>query len=122
MNGKTKEKERGKLISIWLTLMIIANALSAIIYFFLTPAIIKAFPQVTNWMSYIYGVLALANIVFVIFLFKWKRWAFFAILGVSIAGFVLNIFSGISIIVNILGFIGPLLLYLVLKTKWEYFD
>ena len=112
------EKKRGALLTIWLVIMLIANLISAFSYLVLSSAIASAYPGI----FYIYGLLSLANLAFVIFLFMWKRWPFYAFCGVAIISFIMNLAIGLGIANSLLGLAGPTILYLVMRPKWVLFE
>jgi len=121
MNGTT-EKKRGALLTIWLILMLLANAGTALTYL-LDGGFITAFlPTIPSWAIYTLGIFALLNVVFTIFLFMWKKWAFFAFCGSAGIIFVINVVIGIGIVSTLLGLIGPVILYLILRSKWNLLE
>lgn len=113
-----ENKKRGKLLTFWLVLMLITNAGAALTYLMWNSSIIATYPNVSSWIWYIYGLLGLANVVFTLFLFMWKKWAFFAFCGTTVLAFVLNLIVGLGIIAAIFGLIGPVILYLLIRSKW----
>ena len=51
----------------------------------------------------------------------WKKWAFFAFCGIAGIAFVINLVirGGFS---SILGLLGPIILYLIMRPKWDLFE
>jgi len=117
-----ENKARGKLLTIWLVLMLIANILAILICVLLNSVFSTAYPNAPFWASYVLGILGLVNIIFVVFLFRWEKWAFYALCGSAVASFALNIIIGVSTLSNIYGLISPIILYFILRPKWEMFD
>lgn len=115
------EKKRGALLTIWLVIMLIGNFFTAISYFRLNSVIASVYPNFPSTIFYIYGLLGLANFVFVIFLFMWKRWAFYAILGSAVITSIMNLVVGLGIFTAIFGLIGPVILYLIMRSRWDLF-
>ncbi|MFA7707548.1 MAG: hypothetical protein WCX73_01230 [Candidatus Pacearchaeota archaeon] len=115
------EKKRGVWLTIWLIIMLIANFFTALIYLIFTKAMASVYPNVANWVWYVYGLLALVNFIFVIFLFMWKKWPFFAFCGVSIIVFIMNLAIGLDIFSALFGFFGIIVLYLSMKSRWNLF-
>jgi len=114
------EKDRGVLLTLWLILMLIFNTGTALMYLFLGQAIISAFPKaIPFWIVYIFIILSFANLLFTIFLFMWKKWAFFAFCASAIIIFLINISIGLGIFTSILGLTGVIILYLILRPKWN---
>ncbi len=112
-----ENKKRGKLLTFWLVLMLIANALTALSYLLWNSAIIVAYPNAPSGIFYIYGILALANVAFTVFLFMWKKWAFFAFCGSASVIFILNLIIGLGILAAIWGLAGIVILYLILRSR-----
>jgi len=115
------KKKFGVLLTAWLILMLITNAGGAIFYLLFGSLITIILPTIPFWAVYLFGILSLLNIVIVIFLFKWKKWAFFASCGMSVIAFLINILIGTGI-TSILGLFGPVILWLLLRSKWNYLE
>jgi len=116
------EKKRGVWLTIWLVLMLIANFVTALTYLVLNKTISAGYPNIALWVWYIYGLLALANFVFLILLFRWKKWPFFAFCGITIVAFIMNLVIGLGIFAAISGLIGPIILYFSMKSRWNLFE
>jgi hypothetical protein len=117
-----KEKQRGALLTTWLILMIIANSFSAIFYFFLKGFVSFLLPNIPSGIWYVYGLVSLANIIFAIFLFMWKKWAFFAFCGSAVLAFIMNLSMGVGILNALFGTLGVIILYLIMRPKWNLFE
>lgn len=115
------EKKRGGLLTAWLILMLIANAGTTVFYFLAGSLITTLLPTIPSWAPYVLGVMSLLNFVFTIFLFKWKKWAFFAFCGMAGIALVINIVIGTGIS-SLFGLLGPVILYLLLRSKWNYLE
>ena len=117
------EKSHGILLTIWLFLMLIGNLFTSISYLFSFSAFTSQHPNYFIWIFHFVGILAFANLICVIFLFNWKKWAFFAFCGVTGIALILNLFiikMGIDFSLSIL--IRLLILYLLLKPKWDLLE
>ena len=116
------EKKRGTLLTVWLAIMLILNTITALSYLLLNTSIASFYPDIPSWIFYLYGLLSLANATFVIFLFKWKKWALFAICASAAIIFIMNIAVGIKTTTAIAGLLGPIILYLIMRPKWKLFE
>jgi len=116
------EKKRGTLLTIWLILMLIFNGITALSYLLGGGFITSVLPTIPMWVIYSLGVFALLNFVFAIFLFMWKKWAFFGFCGSAGIIFVINLIIGIGFVSALLGLIGPVILYLIMRPKWDLFE
>lgn len=115
------EKKRGILLTIWLILMLLSNAGATLTYLFGGKLISSLLPTVPSWAIYTMGVIGLLNIIFTIFLFMWKKWAFFAFCGTAAIAFLINLVIGMGFS-SILGLLGPVILYLILRSKWDMLE
>ncbi len=116
------EKKRGLWLTILLILMLIGNFFSALVYLVFNKTISLLYPKVALWVWYIYGVIGLAGFVFIIFLFLWKKWPFFAICGATILVSIIDLVIGFGVFAALFGLIGPLILYLSMKSRWNLFE
>jgi len=113
-----ESKQRHGCVTAWLTLMIIANSISSLAYLFMGKKIAAHFPTpVSQSVIMALAVIGIANLVFSIMLFKWKKWAFWAFAGTSLITLVINISIEIGIASSILGLAGVGILFAVLQIK-----
>lgn len=116
--NKFGQQERHGCVTAWLILMIVANIISAISYFFLGDAIVALLPsQPPLIMLLAIGFLAIINVVFAVMLFQWKKIGFYGFVVTSILAFGLNIFMGIGISQSLPGLLGFVLLYAIFQIK-----
>ena len=122
ITSKNNEKKLGIWLSIWLSIMLVANFITALSYFVFTETVAATFPQVALWVWYLFGLVAFANFIFVIFLFNWKKWPFYAFCMTSIVAAVMNLMIGLQFVATIFGLLGIAILYLSMKPKWKLFE
>jgi len=82
-------------------------------------------PTIPFWITTLFGILSLLNLIFIIFLFKWKKWAFYGFIVTVIVGFLLDFItlSLTSVLYKAIpGLLGLVILYLLLRRKWNYFE
>lgn len=120
------EKKRGALLTLWLALMLIANAGTAVYYLLFGSTVASSLSaigisSVPSWTIYALGVVAIVNVVLTIFLFMWKKWAFYGYAAITVAVFVINIIIGLGYS-SLIGLIGIIILYLILRSKWSYLE
>ncbi len=111
-------KSRGGLLTAWLVLMVISNSISAVAYLFFNDVLQAVVPDLPVSLLYGYGLLSVINLFCTYFLFRWKKWAFYAYCAVAGIGFILNVIF-LDIVSALLGLLGPLILYILLKPKWK---
>jgi hypothetical protein len=118
--NETTEKKRGILLTGWMILILLANSFTALSYFLGSGFFATALP-IPLWSIYTLGLLALFNTGFAIFLFKWKKWAFFAFCGNTVIVFVINLSIGLGF-GSISDFLRLIILYLILRPKWSLLE
>ena len=114
-NHSKNSKKRNILVTILLTLFLIAD-----LYVFKTITdsnLNNDAIDLTNKINYSYVVFTILDLVFTFFLFKWKKWAFWGTLTISILTFFLNIYIGVEILYCFAGLSGILLLFAFLHLK-----
>jgi hypothetical protein len=111
-------KERHGCLTAWLILMLIANAATALIYFLASDMIAKNLPvPLPTSMAMLLGLVGLCNVLFAVFIFKWKKWGFWGFVATSIIALGINLSLGLGIGQSILGLIGIAVFYGVLQIK-----
>jgi hypothetical protein len=109
-------KQRHGCLTAWLVLMLIGNA--GLVGFLLAIAAIKQRIP-TGWAFPVSAVIGVMNVVFVVAIFRWKKWGFVGLVLTSILAFVLNLMFGFGIGRSLLGLMGPAILYGVLQLGKE---
>lgn len=111
-------KQRHGCVTAWLVLMIIANSLTAMIYFFSSEMITKNLSMdVSNSMIILLGIICIANVIFSVMLFQWKKLGFWGFIITSIGAFIVNLSIGLGIVQSLFGLVGIAILYGVLQIK-----
>ena len=111
-------KQRHGCVTAWLVLMIIANSLTAIIYLFASEMITDNLPgNVSTPMIILLGIIGIANIVFSVMLFQWKKLGFWGFIITSIGALIINLSIGLGIGQSLFGLGGIAILYGVLQIK-----
>jgi hypothetical protein len=116
------KKERGVLLTVWLIIMLIANFLTMLSYLVFNSTIAAFYPSFPAWVFYLYGLLGLLNLTFVILLLLWKKWAFYGFCVSAVTAFILNMIISVGIGAAFFGLVGPVILYLIMRPKWELFE
>jgi hypothetical protein len=111
---------RGAWLTTLLILMIVANTVTAVVYFLVTIGRL-VLPGRAPWVAQALLALVLVNLASLIAMWNWRRWGLYAILGTSAMAFVLNLSLGYRLVSAALGFIGPVLLIVAVHAKWKHF-
>ncbi|MEX0289474.1 MAG: hypothetical protein AB3N14_10230 [Flavobacteriaceae bacterium] len=111
-------KQRHGCLTALLIFMIVINAITALSYLFMGDTISQNFPGgVSNTTMFTLALFGFANIIFAIFLFKWKKIGFWGFVGSSLVALAINLNIGLSIGQSLLGLLGVAILYGVLQIK-----
>lgn len=111
------ERKRGKFLTAWLILMVIAAVGAAFLVYALTYGTRNPIP----WL--VPGQIAISamQIVCVVALFKWKKWGFYGFCGVAVISMIMNLGLG-DIFGAAQNFIPICFLWAALASKWSYFE
>ena len=115
-------KARGIWLTIWLSILLVGGIFSSIANLFFGNFAFQLDPTLPIWTYVIFGLLGVCNVIFLIFLFMWKRWAFYGFLASTVIVFIINLYVGVQFILALMGFIGVLILYLSMRSRWKLFD
>jgi hypothetical protein len=111
-NHRTATKQRHGCLTAYLTLLLVANMATAIIY--LSSLSTDAPQRLPKSMILILGISTVLNMVFAVALFKWKKWGFYGFIGTTIIAGIVNLSLGIGPL-SLLGFSGIPILYGILR-------
>lgn len=114
-----KAKKRSVGLTIWLWLLVIGAIFAAIANF--GGAFTFAAFGVPTWASILLGLLAVANLVFLYYIFQWKMLGFQGIVATTVIAFIVNLIIGVGFGSALLGLIGPVVLYLFMRPQWSMF-
>lgn len=115
--------KRSGCLTVFLIVLIVLYALGTIGTFFAGPLLSGFMPEYSTDTSYsiFSGVLSLLNILFLIGVWKYKKWGFYGFVAVSLLNIILSILITSSIITSLIsGLIFPLILYFLIKPIWKY--
>lgn len=112
--------KRGGCLTAFLVLMIILNALSSVIYLLSGTILSDVLELSQGWLIPMMGILGVLNIVFASGILSWKRWGVYGLCTTGIIIFVLNLLSGISIVQSLLGFVGIIIMLILVRPIWSF--
>ena len=128
MDGLTATKERHGCVTAYLVFMLVANAITCLVYVFMSDTILRNLPQAEDWMIPVLIVGSLLNVVFGVALLRWKKWGFYGFAALGLLIFVLNVMAGLGG-QSLAGLVGIGILYVVLQVAkegrpkaWELMD
>jgi hypothetical protein len=121
-------RPRGGALTIWLTLMTLANAWALYQYGTIyldwsTHGKVSAiFPfGSADWIPVAYIILPAVNLISAGALWFWKKWGLYLFAVSSIAALALNLKLGVPPGAALVGLIGVGILYAVMRPKWHLF-
>ncbi len=98
--------------------MIVANSLTAWIYLFAKEFLTKSLPgDISDPMIILLGIIGIANVVFSVMLFHWKKFGFWGFVITSAGALMINLTIGLSVGQSLFGLAGIAILYGVLQIK-----
>ena len=110
---------RGGCLSTVLVFVIMANALTSLVYLLLPDRILAGAPGLARWELYALAMLALANVVFAVLIWNWRRIGLWGVIASSLIVFAINM----SVHPGPLDFVGlilPLVLAVLLRPRWAH--
>jgi hypothetical protein len=77
--------KRNLCLTVFLSALLFANGLTVIFYLFTGRRFVLTYPHTPDWLFYPWAVGSALNVLFAIFLFRWRKWAFYAFCLVAAA-------------------------------------
>jgi hypothetical protein len=101
--------------------MLIMNPLVAIYYFLAGSSVAQAYPSMPTWMVPVLGILSLANFVFAIGIWNWKRWGMYGFAASAGVLFFINALY-VNLFTALWGLVGIGLLAYLLRKAWSQME
>ncbi len=116
-------RERGPLLTVWLMLLLGANAGTALLYSLIvfSPTGSLFLESVPVWAVYVFISGGVFNSICGCLLFLWRKWGFYGLCISAAVALGVNLYKGVCAYA-IIGVAGAVATYLVLRTKWAYFQ
>ncbi len=111
----TSHEKRHGCLTTWLILMIVANAATAISTPLMYDSIKRVAPNASPATMALISIAGVANVIFAIALFRWKKWGFLGFVATSVIALITNLFIGVGIAQSVFGLVGIGILYWVLN-------
>lgn len=77
-------------------------------------------PSEPQWYTLSYCGISAALVVCGIFLLRWKKWAFFGFVAISVVAIILHAIGKHSVLSGLSAFINPVIIYLLLQIGGEH--
>lgn len=111
-------RKRHGCLTAWLVLMLISN-LVAVLANAGSASVRQYYPNAPGWAFPALIIVGILNIVFVIALFRWKKWGFWGCAATTVVAFVVNLLVGLNVLTAVIGLAGPLILFGILQIGGE---
>tara|TARA_B100001971_G_C17954979_1_gene414473 strand:- start:136 stop:510 length:375 start_codon:yes stop_codon:yes gene_type:complete len=123
MEGNKLEttRKRGVRLTVWFVFLVIIGLFSVLSNTMFRSSLIQVYPDIPVWAFSVFAVLSLLVAIFTLFLFFWKRCAFYGLLAISVIAFLLNLYVGAGTLNALIGFVVVAILYLLIRPKWHLF-
>ena len=111
----SESKNRHGCLDAYLLFMLIVNLILAAAYVFSSDTM----SSVASW---VYPVLAAGtsfNLICAIAIFRWRKWGFWGFTATAVVAFVVNLLTGIGVVMAVQGLIGVAILFGVLQIGRE---
>lgn len=112
------ETKRSTSLMLWLALLIIANAIEALLVIFRISLLPSSVPL---WASYTLTAVSILIVVSAIVMVGWKKWGFYLFCALEVLAFAVNLIAGAGVFAFI-GLIGIAITYLLIRSIWNLFD
>ncbi len=127
--ASTEGKKRGFLLTVWLVFMLFGYGMASIGLLLgggaLTAMLETFMPDIAfaGWLFVLMGFVNVIGFVLTIFIFMWKRWALYTVLGIGVVfGLVMFGLSGFVFKNLLTGLLGPAILALLAYPKLKFFE
>lgn len=115
-------RSRGFALSAFILLMLLANSMTAFFYFSNPIAVTGLYPEATKNIIYALGALAVFNFVMAILVLLWKKIGVYGFYLSALVAVGINLYLGMNAATVLFAFIGPALLFLLTRQKWDLFS
>lgn len=111
----SSEKTRHGCLTAILILMIVSSSLSFLSNLFLDEYSQRLHPGLPTYYPPVFVLLAAAEIVCAIAVYRWKKWGFYGFVATSSITFIMNVAAGANVMLSLLSLLGVAVLYGVLQ-------
>lgn len=116
----SKQKKRHGCLTIWLAFMLFSNSIGILTYIFANSTVRESYPNAPLWVFPMLTIGGILNIIFIIALFRWKKWGFWGSIVTYVISFGVNLLVGLNITQALFGLSGLAILFGVLQIGKEH--
>ena len=114
------QKFRHKFLTVWLIIILLADLFLLFLNTCNSLTVSAIDPNIPIWLFPTSTFISFLNIIFIVALFRWKKWGFWGLVATSIVSFIINLMIGQDLVLSILGFSSLLTLFVALQVGKEY--
>lgn len=114
-------RDRGGCLSAFLIAMVGINGAVAVMYMLAGMGVVAAFQRIAWWALWVLAATASINLVAALALWRWQRWGLYVFIACTVVVFGLNTVIGVSLLMRVIGLIGPIILGLLMRSRWRQF-
>ena len=111
----SQPRRRPWFLTLWLVLLIAVNGIAAFGNLARSGAGWQELPRASIWPYTLLAILALANVVFALALFRWKRWGFYGFCASAFLALIINLYVGLGVVPALAGPAGVIVLFALLR-------
>ena len=119
---ETDKIERSAALSAWLTIVLIANGLSASVYLLLWLFIKIYSPGKGGWALPALAAAAGISVLFILALFKWKKWGLYGFAFTTLLSVGINSQIEVNTLSTAFGLVGVAVLWYFIRPYWAYME
>jgi hypothetical protein len=112
---------RGGCLTALLVVMLILNGLVVVLYSFCLLSGRVLLPTAPRWGLPALLLFGLVNVASVVALWRWQRWGLYALTASALVIFGVNLSLGLPIVACVLGLLGPVLAFILVRPVWHQF-
>ena len=117
------QTKRGGCLTAFLISMLIANPLFGLYNYVAGPSVAQSLPTMPAWIFPLLGLIGIANFIFAIAIWKWKKWGAYGFLGSFVLAMLLYLMSGADILPTVATpLIGISIFLLLVGPIWKQMD
>lgn len=114
------QKKRSGCLSTLLVFLMVVYILGAVGSFLAGPLMKGNIPGYAPGSGPITGIMYLIYVIFLIGIWRYKKWGFYGYLGVTIVGIIIELYLGGGIAGALLSLVFPIILFLLIRPIWSY--
>ncbi len=114
-------KKRGVWLTAVLVLILVVNTFTSFLYITHPNLLVELYPKATSSVIYFLSILAIANIVLAIGIWRWKKWGVYGIYITIFTAFMVNLYIGLDMASALPGLVGAVFIFLTTRKTWPYF-